>query len=184
MSDDDYSSDLAAIGIAYPALQPHLANTVVQRGKLSGPDDDRQLEFYHPWDQDNPNPGKSTVELFKSMSSGDRQEAIAGDMLHHLGAVDPATGQPVDPTFYAMKQQLGAARSPEHLQADREAYGQEAANTSYTTLPYDDWDKSSRLNSYVRGGVFPRQNPGWDEYLTPDMQPIFQRMRGYLTGQQ
>jgi hypothetical protein len=171
------------VAAQYPALAPYTANTVVSRGNPSGPQDDRQLEFYQPWESDNPTPGQLHVQLFnKNLQGGDLNEAIAGDLLHHLGSVDPRTGQPVDRTFYALKQQLGAARTPEHLRADQEAYKMEAANPSYTTSPYPQWDRDSRLDAYVRGGVFPKQNPGWDKYLTPEMQPIFREMRSYLTG--
>jgi hypothetical protein len=182
----DFSDDIESIGNDYPALKPILQNTVVKQSKPEGPDDDRQLEFYPPWETDNPNPGKSTVELFRDMEPTDRREAIAGDLLHHLGAINPATNQPVDSTWYGLKQELGAARTPQHLAIDQQAYAQEKANPNYETSPYPEWDQSSRLDAYVRGGMFPRQNPEWQEpgFLTPQMHEIFGRMRQYLTGAQ
>ncbi|HTF75592.1 MAG TPA: hypothetical protein VK620_14890, partial [Bradyrhizobium sp.] len=178
-------SDAEGIAQNYPALAPYTKNLAVQNGKSSGPSDDRVLEFYQPWESDNPNPGKLTSELFpaaQSMSPQDRQETIAGDMLHHLGAINPATGMPVDPNWYAMKQELGAARTPQHLKADANAYAQEKANPSYETAPYSDWDQGNRLDAYVRAGVFPNQNKEWGDFIdNPKMRDIHARMQRYLT---
>jgi hypothetical protein len=181
----DFSNDIDAVGKSYPTLQPTLQNTVVQQGTPSGPNDDRQLEFYHPWETDNPNPGKVTVQIFnQGMTPEDRQSAIAGDLLHHLGAVDPATGQPVDPRFYGLKQQLSAARNPQHLQMDQAAYERDKASP-YGAGDYSDWDTHSRLDAYVRAGLFPNQNQEWQGAVSnPQMQTIFQKMRNYLTGSQ
>jgi hypothetical protein len=181
VTEQDFSADLDAIGQRYPALQGILKNTIVRQGTPSGPSDDRQLEFYQPWETDSPNPGKPTVELFKNMEAGDRQDAIAADLLHHLGAVDPGTGKPVDPTFYGLKQQLGAARSPQHQQIDQQAYARDKSSYGEDLGGYGDWDAHSRLDAYVRGGLFPKQNPEWQGgMLTPEMQPIFGKMQDYL----
>ncbi len=189
-------SDEEAIASAYPRLAPYVKNMVVQNGISVGPEDDRQLEFYQPWEKENPNPGKLTSELFgpvQQMSPKDRQETIAGDLLHHLGAIDPATGQPVDPAWRVMKQELGAAREPFHLRADRNAYEREKANPSYETSPYPEWDQNNRLDAYVRAGVFPNQNkewnvpePGEDRGFvdTPEMKDIYSRMKRYLSSAQ
>lgn len=180
-NDADLGRHVAAVGAQYPALEPHLKDTVVTYGTSAGPNDDRQLEFYHPWDTANPNPGKNTIEIFdKSLSSRDLQAAIAGDMLHRLGSVDPTTGKPVDPTFHALKQQLGAARDPNHQRADREVY-ESQKSSPFPPGEYGTWDQHSRLDAYVRGGLFPQQNPGWDEFITPGMQPTIESMRNHLT---
>lgn len=195
MAESDYSDDLSSIGEKYPVLKPHLDNTVVQAGKTVGADDDRQLEFYKPWDKDNPNPGKITSELFdpvQKMSADDRRENIAGDMLHHLGAVDPSTGKPVDPIWFSMKQELGAARTEFHRRVDQEAYEREKSNPSYETGSYKEWDQNNRLDAYVRAGVFPKQNKEWNEpepgenksfIDEPKMQDVYGRMSAYLKGQ-
>jgi hypothetical protein len=191
----NYDTDVAAIGNDYPALKPLLGNLVVQQGQTTGSTDDRQLEFYQPWDSDNPNPGKLTSELFdpvQKMAPSDRRETIAGDLLHHLGTINPSTGVPVDPQWYSMKQELGAARSGFHLKADQDAYARERANPSYQTSAYPDWDQNNRLDAYVRAGVFPKQNREWNEpelgedrsfIDEPRMQEIYRRMRAYLKGQ-
>lgn len=196
VSTNPYQKDIEAIGATYPALQPHLKNLQVQAGVLNGPTDDRKLEFYQPWESDNPNPGKLTTELFdpiKAMSPSDRQETIAGDMLHHLGALDPSTGVPVDKKWWDLKQELGSARTPGNLESDQRAYAREKANTSYETQPVKDWDQNNRLDAYVRAGVFPNQNSDWQKphnqgpeigqpFLTSKMQEIYGRMKNYLSA--
>jgi len=172
----------------YPALAPYVKNLTIQRGTTNGPDDDRQLEFYQPWDTDNPNPGKITSELYnKNLKGQDLTETVAGDMLHHLGTTNPATGQPVDPRWMDMKQRLIGAMGPDQAKIDQEAYAQEKANPSYETGPYDDWMKNNRADAYIRGAIFPNQNPEWQEegMYNPAMQAVTAEMKNYLAkGQQ
>lgn len=178
---DEYAPDLQAIGKKYPALKEVLKNTEVKRGTPSGPDDDRQLEFYQPWDTENPTPGKATVELFSDAKGKARQELIAADLLHHLGSVDPATGKPVDQKFFDLKTKLGSQRTPDHEKMDQEAYASEKASP-YGAGEYKDWDSRNRLDAYVRGGLFPDANPEWKEGIfTPDMDKTIGKMREYLT---
>lgn len=180
---EDFQPLIASIGQQFPALQPHLQNLVVQRGTPSGPDDDRQLEFYPPWESNNPNPGKLTTELFnKNIAGQDLTETVAGDMLHHLGGTNPATGQPVDPAWMALKQRLIAARGVPQSLMDAEAYQREKASP-YGAAPFDEWLKNNRSDAYIRGGVFPKQNPQWQngEMFTPAMQGVIGEMRSYLT---
>lgn len=181
---EDFSETTSGIAQSYPALAPYLNKLAIQRGTPSGPDDDRQLEFYQPWETENPNPGKITTELYnKDLKGQDLQETIAGDMLHHLGSVDPTTGQPVDPKWMAMKQQLIAARGVPQTLMDAEAYQQEKSNPSYETAPYDQWMQNNRSDAYIRGAVFPKQNPEWqqDGIYSPAMQAVAGQMRDYLT---
>jgi hypothetical protein len=171
----------------YPGLQPYTKNLTVQRGSTTDPNDDRQLEFYQPWDSDNPNPGKITSELYnKNLTGQDLTETIAGDMLHHLGTTDPSTGQPVDPKWMAMKQQMIAGMGPDQASMNQEAYQQERANTAYQTGPYDDWMNNNRADAYIRGALFPNQNPEWQQpgTYTPAMQQTAAAMRAYLANAQ
>jgi hypothetical protein len=172
----------------YPALAPYVKNLAIQRGTPNGPNDDRQLEFYQPWEKENPNPGKITTELYnKNLKGQDLTETVAGDMLHHLGTTNPTTGQPVDPKWMDMKQRLIAAMGPDQTQMDKQAYEQEKSNPSYETGPYDDWMKNNRADAYIRGAIFPKQNPEWQQEgtYTPAMQAVTNEMRTYLTkGQQ
>lgn len=170
----------SAVGAQYPVLEPHLRNSVISYGTPTGPNDDRQLEFYHPWDGENPNPGKNTIEIYnRGLKGDDLHAAIAGDLLHRLGSKEPSTGLPVDPKFYQLRQELSNARDVTHRRIDRDAYQREQSSP-YPPGEYPAWDQHSRLDSYVRGGLFPKQNPGWDRMITPEMQPIFNRMNTYL----
>ncbi len=171
----------------YPALAPYVKNLSIQRGIPSGPDDDRQLEFYQPWEKENPNPGKITTELYnKDLKGQDLTETVAGDMLHHLGTTDPSTGQPVDPMWMDMKQRLIGAMGPDQAKMDKQAYEQEKANPSYETGSYDDWMKNNRSDAYIRGALFPKQNQEWQEdgIYNPAMQDVTSEMRNYLTKAQ
>ena len=86
-------------------------------------EDGRQLEYYPPWERDNPSPGKATVELYNTGASPQVTEnLIAGDMMHYLGGVDPRTGEVIDPTWFKLKQQLIQSRTPEQRQIDASAY--------------------------------------------------------------
>lgn len=173
-----------AISQQYPGLQPYIDKLAIQRGKPSGPEDDRQLEFYQPWEKENPNPGKLTTELYnKDLKGQDLTETVAGDMLHHLGSVDPSTNKPVDPTWMDMKQRLiGAMGIPQNLM-DSQAYQQEKSNPAYETGSFDDWMKNNRSDAYIRGAIFPKQNPEWQEggIYNPAMQAVTSEMRNYLT---
>lgn len=182
---EDFQPVVDSVAQQYPGLAPYTKNLAVQRGTVSGPDDDRQLEFYQPWDSENPTPGKLTTELYnKNLKGQDLTETIAGDMLHHLGAVDPKTGQPVNPKWMALKQQMIAGMGPDQNSMDQGAYNEEKSNPSYETGSYDDWMKNNRADAYIRGALFPNQNPEWQEpgIYTPAMQQATAAMRNYLGG--
>jgi hypothetical protein len=164
----------------YPVLAPHLQNSVISYGTPQGPNDDRQLEFYHPWDSENPNPGKNTIEIYnRDLRGDDLHGAIAGDMLHRLGSVEPSTRLPVDPKFYQLRQELANARTVNHRRMDRDAYEREK-QSPFPPGEYPAWDQHSRLDAYVRAGIFPDQNPQWKGALTPEMQQIGNQMNKYL----
>lgn len=180
----DLTDAVAAVKTDFPTLAPHLDMSVVQYGQSAGPNDDRQLEFYHPSQPDNPNPGKNTLEIYNRDLKGPMlQEAIAGDMLHRLGAVDEKTGQPVDPQWQDLRQQLSASRTSTQKAIDAKAYRTDKQSPVYGNLvgSQQDWDQESRLDAYVRGGVFPKSNPEWQGgYFTPEQEAIFGKMRNYL----
>lgn len=180
---ENFQSTTDAISKSYPALQPYVKNLSIQRGTASGPDDDRQLEFYQPWESENPNPGKITTELYNpSLQGQDLQEAVAGDMLHHLGATDPTTNQPVNSDWMGLKQQMIGAMGPDQKSMDQGAYQQEKLNPSYQTGSYDDWMQNNRADAYIRGALFPNQNPEWQEegVYTPAMKEVAKKMQKYL----
>jgi hypothetical protein len=178
---DDFSGLLGAVGRQYPALSPLLGNFKVQWGPQQS--DGRQLEFYPPWETDNPNPGK-TLELYnRDLSGQGLQNAVAGDALHLLGTVDPRTSNPVDPTYYAMKQSLLGMLTPQQRAIDQKAY--EAERPFYNGAPpsYNDWMQRNRLDAYIRGYITPDAADNWrDVYNTQQLNQL-EAMRAYLMAQ-
>jgi hypothetical protein len=168
---------LGAVAQQYPALAPHLGNFIVQWGPAQA--DARQLEFYPPWERDNPNPGKTTLELYnRDLNGAALQNAVAGDALHLLGAVDPRTGEPVDQRYYAMKQQLLGSLTPQQQSIDRRAYERERAFGD--PGPYDDWMQRSRLDAYIRGRLTPDANDAWGRAYNTQQLNLLEGMRNYL----
>jgi hypothetical protein len=172
---------LAQAAAQYPRLGPMLNNFAIQWG--NDPKDGRQLEFYPPWESDNPNPGKSTLELYNRDLQGPwASAAAAGDALHLMGTVDPRTNQQIDPNWMAMKQQLLAARTPRHEEMDRQAYQQEAPMYGGNLPSYDQWMQNNRGDAYIRGYLTPAQDDEWRKsgVYTPQMTDVLERMRSYL----
>lgn len=173
---------LAAVGKKYKALSPYMAQSeIVQSPKAPG--DDRHLEFYPPYESDNPKPGKITFELFDKMAPQDKENAVAADALHYLGGYSDAAGQkPVDPQWLKMKNELMSYRSAPQRAIDQEVYdgGHDPGDSM------DAWLQRSRADAYVRAGVFPAQNPEWQlpegdpEGPTPDQRAIYAKMGAYL----
>jgi hypothetical protein len=174
-SQPDFSGDIEAVAKQYPALSPYMGNAKVQYGDQAA-SAGRQLEFYPPWESDNPNPGAVTLELFQQMQGQPLQQAIAGDMLHLLGAVDPRTGQAVDPKWSQMRQQLIDSRTDKQRAMDQKVYRDEGDKRSF-----DDWINQSRADAYVRGYITPDAANEWQQVYTPDQVKILDQMRGYLT---
>lgn len=177
---EDFAPVLSAVAKAYPRLAPYVAQTAVSRGKT---EDDRQLEFYAPDEADNPTPGKLHVQMFNDDLKGDDlRDSVALDMLHHVGSIDPKTGNPIDPNYYAMKSALRDQIKAANREMDREAY-KEDLKAYPDSGSYDDWLEHNRVDAYVRGLVSPRMNPEWQQpgIYTPQMQHIGQSIRSYLS---
>lgn len=175
---EDFSSNIQAVGQKYPRLSQYLGNVAVQRGTTK---DDRQLEYYAPWEGDNPNPGKSTIELYnKNLQGDDLTDSIALDLLHHIGGTAP-NGQPVDPNYQYLKQNLANEIKSENRPMDRQAYIQDKKQYSDTGT-YDDWLGNNRVDAYIRGMVSPRMNPEWAQpgVYTPAMKQIGSQIIQYL----
>lgn len=179
---DEFSSHLRSVAQKYPKLAPYLPNVVVQHGKTQK-DDPRSLEFYPPWESENPNPGKITLELFKSFSDPkELQTAVAGDLLHYLGGVNPETNRPVDPNYFALKQKVDAARTPQQQALDQRVYQEEKSQYG-ENRSYHDWLYQSRLDAYIRGFVTPDANDEWRKkgfYSTPNMKKAVSEVQSYL----
>lgn len=172
---------LDEVGALYPRLRQHLPQTTVRRGRAN---DGRQLEFYPPWERDNPNPGRITVEIFNQNLRGrDLSESIGLDMLHHIGGRDPQ-GEPVDPEYYALKQEMARAVRSANRRMDTDAWQQDR-RAGLAGDSYDDWLEQNRVDAYIRGYVSPRMNPEWRQpgTFTPEMSRAGERIRQYLQGE-
>lgn len=181
-ADSEFTDALNAVGTKYPRLKPYLSNVSVRRGTTN---DDRQLEYYAPWDSDNPNPGKSTVEIYSPDLKGNTlSESIALDMLHHLGGQTP-DGKPVDPTYNGLKQQMVAAIKAANQPWDREAYQMDMKQYP-DSGSYDQWMQHNRADAYIRALVSPEMNPEWNapDLYTPDMKRLGAQIVNYLKSGQ
>jgi len=178
---------LSAVAQAFPRLAPYLSNVVVQQGKKTDPNDDRGLEFYSPTHKQNPNPGKITLELFDQMQGPQLTSALGGDLLHYLGGYDYKAGKPVDPQYWAMKQAVLKARTPQQQVLDRRIYEEEKKKYPNTGT-YEDWLQESRIDAYIRGYVTPelggRYPDEWrkqGQYNAPAMKAAVEQIRKYVT---
>lgn len=180
-------SRLSAVQAAFPRLSPHLKNVMIRQGK-KGPNDDRVLEFYPPWESRNPSPGKITLELYDKMEGPALTNALGGDLLHYLGGIDPKTSKPIDPEYFKMKRAVIAARTPGQIAMDQRVY-QEAVKNEGEKRSIDDWMQQSRADAYIRGYVTPEiggKHP--DEWRTqghykhPDMLKAVEDIKKYVTS--
>jgi len=179
---------LQGVAQQFPRLQQYLSNVKVQQGKKTDPNDDRGLEFYPPWESENPNPGKITLELYDQMQGPELTQALGGDLLHYIGGVNPQTKQPVDPNYYAMKQAVMNARTPQQDSLDRREYASAVKNEG-EKRSYDDWLQQSRIDAYIRGYVTPAMSGKYPDewrrhgfYNDPKMRSAVEAIRQYVTG--
>ena len=185
--DDDFQAQLDAVLESirqnYPPLRDQ--NLRVRRGLKRT--DGRLLEFYPEWETYSPAPGSHTIEVYEPGLRGSvLHDSVAGDALHLLGAVDPRTRAPVDPTFRAMKDSFKAAMSPRDMEREQIVY-QKLVEQGRESRSFEDYFDRSRLDAYIRAGLFPMVNPDWQKpgVFTPDQLGLLERMREYLhTGQE
>jgi hypothetical protein len=181
---------LESVAQQFPRLKQYLSNVKVQEGKKTDPKDERGLEFYPPWESENPNPGKITLELYDQMQGPTLTNALGGDLLHYVGSLDPKTGNPIDPQYYQMKQAVLNARTPKQDALDRREY-ENSRQTEGETRSYRDWLQQSRIDAYIRGYVTPelggRYPDEWRRngfYNDPKMRQAVESIRQYVTGAQ
>jgi hypothetical protein len=178
---------LGAVEKEFPRLAPYLSNVMIQQGKKTNPNDDRGLEFYNPWQGNNPNPGKLTIELFDKLQGSALTNALGGDLLHYLGGYDWKAKKPIDPQYWAMKQAVLKARTPKQEALDRSIYEEEKKKYPNTGT-YEDWLQESRIDAYIRGYVTPelggRYPDEWRKngfYKDPAMLKAVEAIRQYVT---
>ena len=165
---DEFTGLTEAITQQYPVLGQH--RFVLQRGTGS-----HSLEFFPAWGRDNPNPGEHTIEVREPSLKGQRlQEAVTGDMLHLLGAVDPRSGVAIDPTFLRLKRQFAATITPDQKALDLAAYRRDHEGRSF-----EDFMDRSRLDAYLRGYIV---NQWPREFYTSQQRSLLETIRQYLQG--
>lgn len=176
----DYSpfSDTEAVFKKYRALGRNQDKFKIVTGEDKG--DGRQLEYYPPWESWNPHPGYATVEVYNTAESpAVMQNLIAGDMLHYLGSIDPRTGAPVDPTYFKLKQQTLANRTPEQRRIDDRAYQRDLLFYENKPTP-EYWMQFNRGDAYMRGYLTPDARDEWREMYTPQQRATLELARQYL----
>ena len=138
------------------------------------PQSDRgSLEFYPPWERDNPRQGIPLLEIYDRGLKGQRlSDTLAADMMHYLSAVNPQTGLPIDPQFAAMRRGFATTLTPAQMAVDERAHAQYG-----DPRPLDQWMEQSRLDAYLRGTMF-GQWPA--EVFTPEQTQMGVNMRQYL----
>ena len=165
-------------------LGQYLNNVVIQPG-TNTKGDDRQVETYAPWESENPNRGKITIQPFrKELTSGSNlTDTVAGELLHHIGGIDPTTGQPVDPQYQTLKQAVIQARTPHQQQIDQRIYNQQRQHGETRSL--NDWLNQSRADEYIMGYVTPDKLDEWRKngwYNSPEMKKAVDSVKDYLTS--
>lgn len=166
-----------SIAAEYPTLGEPLRSSQISFEK--DPGDGRQLEFYPPWESENPTPGKPHIQVFGDLQGRELEHAVAGDMLHYLGSYHPETGEPPDPKFREMKSEFARTITPDQDATNRRAYAMDQrAHGDVGTYP--EWLERSRIDAYIRGYLFPDREDNWRDAYTPDQKIILKRMDDYL----
>jgi hypothetical protein len=149
------------------------------------PGDGRQVEFYPPWEGRNPVPGKATVEVYNNQGApGDVADKVVADFMHYFGAIDPRSKQPVDQTFWKLKQQFAQSLTPEQQAIDRRAYDRARAGEfgKPEQRSYDDWMQVHRLDQYLGAPMLPEgpDRQDWMGGMTPDQNGLLELMKQYM----
>jgi hypothetical protein len=165
-------ADLTDVFLQYPRLRPVLDNLTVVDSRKAGMQDDRQLEFYPPEEEDNPHRGTYTAEIFNPDIQGkDLESAIAADSLHGIKREDPL--------YAAMRTRFGQSLTPRQHAIDQRAYTEDQ-----DTRPFPQWMQDNRLDAYLRGYMFPDKADEWRKsgMYTPEQQQQLDKILGYLKG--
>lgn len=183
--DPSYTAAVQAVNRQYPLL----ANVPINVSRAAGPYQD---ETYMPWGEDNPTPGKLSIQLraARPKTPQELQDIITTEAMHYLGNVKPG-GEPVNPAWWNLKQQFRQAMTPrdqelaqQHWQEEQKAFkdtgGREGDNRSY-----DDFMNQSYLDMFMRGYMFPKsQGQEWVERQgkwPPAQAKILDQMQRLLT---
>ena len=156
-SPKDYEEIKQSVIDKYPALTPHVKDAIIYKADRDKDHPEDQLETYPPWEEYNPNPGKTSIELRRDYKTkSEATDAIAGDLIHIAGAIHPDTHEPVDPYYYSLKKEVKKARSTKDISMDYKAYKEEEGDKP--SRSFSKWFDESRGEAYVRGRVMPDEN--------------------------
>ena len=173
-----------AVAKQYPRLGDILRNSTLQHGTPAEGREGSYLEFYPPWEERNPTPGKPTFEFYPRAlaDKGNLPQYAAADALHHLGSVDPITGLPVDHDWYRMKQDFLQSFTPEQQAMNQRAYEMDKSINPDDRRTPEEHLQQSRGDAWLRGGIFPDINPEWQEegIFTPEQKAKLEEMKRYL----
>jgi hypothetical protein len=184
--DPKLAPTVQAVFAANPALAAHQADFAVITGKPMSKGTG-QLESYPPGELSNPIPGKATTEVYNQDPAA-LKNLITGDMLHHLGAVDDKTGQPIDPKWRALKVQLLQSMTPQQQAVNQQAY--DYYRSKGDPRSFDDFMDQSRGDEFIMGSLTPDKADYWrghpgshaESVYTPAQEAILQQMRDHLHG--
>lgn len=166
--------DLSSVGKKYPRLAPLASGAVAQWG--DDPGDGRQLEFYPPWEEQSPVPGKTVLQFYnRKMPAEQLPDIAAADLLHQLGAVDPRTNKPVDQGWLDEKNKFLETLTIPQMNTDQREYMSDRKKFN-STQSFTDWMNNSRSDAYLRGAIFPDQNPEWHDYLSDEQRATGARL--------
>jgi hypothetical protein len=161
----------------YKAIAPYDLSVIDSRSK--GISEGRKLEFYTPDQEDNPTPGRPTVEVFDpSFKGDDLTDMVAADFLHYLGKNDPK--------LVELREQFRKSLTPEQQETDRRAYelaGKGEHGGPPETRPYEKWFDVHRLDQYLGSMFLPKGSENrkeWVRAMTPDQKEILGNIKTYL----
>lgn len=181
MADDLNISPLAGqIAVQYPALAKIMENISLGYGPKGAYG---FMEAYPPWEQMNPTPGRYNISVFnRDVKGQDLRDMIAADALHFLGARDPKTGEDIDPVWRGFREQFWRSLTPEQEKMNREAFHRDTMAGYAGQGGFESWMDRSRLDAYLRGGLFPQINPEWQKpgIFSDQQQQMLKNMSRYL----
>lgn len=129
------------------------------------------LESYPPTESFNPMPGKATTELYSgSGTPAEQEQLVTGDMLHHLGQVDPQ--------WASMKSDVLKTQTPQQLQDAQKTY--EFYKSKGDPRTFDEFMNQSRGDEFLMGAITPDKNNQWAHYYTPEQRKKLAVMADYL----
>lgn len=162
---------------------PRFAKLPLALTKGTGP---MYSETYPPEEDENPVPGKWTIQLRSPEALGDQKkwpDEVSLEAIHGLQATDPGYQKLTDEFVHSMTHdQLSDARRA--YQRDMKNAGGNFMNTGQPE-PFDSWMKRVQAQEYIRGGIFTKVIPNWigpkgEGRYTPAQMKLLDKIKNYL----